>query len=185
MKREDLNNLELSDEQVDEVMKLHGETINNLKESNEGVTEELKSYKEQLAERDKQLNDLSEKHKDDSNLQEQLQLLKDQNEQLKNDYEDKLYKQNFNHVLDKTLSQTDAKNIDVLKALLNYENIQLEDGKLNGLDEQLTALKESDSYLFDSKEEDSKPQKRTVAPGDPVNENDNSISTLFSDVFNN
>ena len=44
-----------------------------------------------------------------------------------------------------------AKNADVVWKMLDLDKIaEDEDGKLNGLTEQLDALKESDSYLFDS-----------------------------------
>ena len=43
-----------------------------------------------------------------------------------------------------------AKNVDVVWKMLDTSKITDEEGKLNGLDEQLDALEKSDSYLFDS-----------------------------------
>ena len=43
-----------------------------------------------------------------------------------------------------------AKNPKAVKALLDTSTVKIVDGKLIGLDEQLTALKTSDDYLFTS-----------------------------------
>ena len=43
-----------------------------------------------------------------------------------------------------------AKNVDVIWPLLNLEKIEEKDGKLEGLTEQVEALKQSDAYLFDT-----------------------------------
>ena len=42
-----------------------------------------------------------------------------------------------------------ARNVDVIWPLLNLEKITENDGKLEGLAEQVEALKQSDAYLFD------------------------------------
>ena len=43
-----------------------------------------------------------------------------------------------------------ARNVDVIWPLLNLEKIAEKDGKLEGLAEQVEALKQSDAYLFDT-----------------------------------
>lgn len=43
-----------------------------------------------------------------------------------------------------------ARNVDVVWPLLNLEKIKVKDGKLEGLAEQVEALKQSDAYLFDT-----------------------------------
>ena len=55
----------------------------------------------------------------------------------------------FEKELDVAIAKSNPKNAKALKALLEIKNIKLEDGKLTGLEDQLTALKESDGYLFD------------------------------------
>ena len=51
--------------------------------------------------------------------------------------------------IDIALMGAKVKNAKAVKALLNMENVKLdEDGKLTGLDEQLEALRKSDDYLF-------------------------------------
>lgn len=47
------------------------------------------------------------------------------------------------------LTQAGARNIKAAKALLDNEKLELSDEGIKGLEEQLTALKESDAYLFE------------------------------------
>lgn len=108
--------------------------------------EEVKELKEQLADRDAQLEDL--KKVDVSELQNKITELQQSNEGIKIEYESKLQQREFDYSLENALREAKAKNPKAVKALLNNEAIKLVDGKFVGLDEQLTALKTSDSYLF-------------------------------------
>ena len=47
------------------------------------------------------------------------------------------------------MKEVGAKNIKAIKALIDMEQVKLEDGDLVGFDTQIEALKESDSYLFE------------------------------------
>lgn len=53
MKREDLKNLGLTDEQIEKVMAEHGKDITSLQEKVNGLTSERDGLKSQLDERDK------------------------------------------------------------------------------------------------------------------------------------
>jgi len=55
-------------------------------------------------------------------------------------------------VLDRALLDAKAKNPKLAKAALNLEKIKLDGDTVLGLEEQLTALKASDPYLFDIEE---------------------------------
>ena len=48
------------------------------------------------------------------------------------------------------LRNQNARNVDVVWKMLDLDKITEEEGKMNGLAEQIDALKKSDSYLFDS-----------------------------------
>lgn len=116
---------------------------------------EIKEYKNQLKERDQQLEDLGEKAKGHEELTKQIEQLTAQNEQTKQKYEDQLQQQAFDHALSSALNGAKVKNTKAVRALLDTKKIKLNGDKLDGLDEQLKALKESDSYLF---EEDNAPK---------------------------
>lgn len=51
--------------------------------------------------------------------------------------------------IEKALISTKARNMKAVKAMLDLEAIKLDGETITGIDEQLTALRESDGYLFD------------------------------------
>ncbi len=56
------------------------------------------------------------------------------------------------NALEKELSLAGAKNGELVKRALRMEEVRVEDGLVKGLDEQLTALRKSDPYLFRERE---------------------------------
>lgn len=110
--------------------------------------EEVKELQQQLKERDSQLEDLGKKAKDNEELVSEINKLKEENKQTAKELQEKLEKQAFDFNLEKALASAKAKNPKAVKALLNTEAIKLDGDKLLGLEEQLKALQESDSYLF-------------------------------------
>ena len=119
--------------------------------------QEIKEYKNQLKERDQQLEDLGEKAKGHEELTKRIEELTAQNEKTKQEYEQKIQQQAFDHALSSALNGAKARNSEAVKALLKTDEIKFDGDKLEGLDEQLKALKESDSYLFEPESETTKP----------------------------
>ncbi|SES02774.1 phage scaffolding protein [Salipaludibacillus aurantiacus] len=157
MKREALKEMGLTDEQIDKVMAEHGNTVNDLKKKVEDakkVEQQLDDYKKQIDDRDKQLKDLSKQAEGNEDLQAQIKKLQDENDTVKNKYEQKLQQQSFDHTLEKSLSGAKARNPKAVKALLDMDTIKMDGENLKGLDEQLNNLKENEPYLFESDEGD-------------------------------
>lgn len=151
MNREELKALGLTDEQVESVMKSHGKATNDLKEkadSVEGLESQINDYKGQIKERDEQLNVLSEKVKDNEELASQVNEWKEKNDITATEYKEKLDKQAKDFAIETALREAKAKNPKLAKGALDLESITYKDGKLIGIEEQLTAVKESDAYLF-------------------------------------
>lgn len=181
MNREELKELGLNDEQVNSVMASYGKSVNEIKDKAEQVDvlqSQIDDYKEQIGERDEQLQELGEKAKGNEELTAQIDELKKANETTKNEYEGKLLEQAFSHKLDNTLSEANVKNAKAVKALLDMDSIKLDGDSLLGLDDQLTALKESEGYLFNS-EEPPAPNPRITVGGNP-NGGDNPPSDPFA-----
>lgn len=109
------------------------------------VNQSVSQYKEQIIDRDKQLEDLKVASKGSEELQTKLVDMEKTNE----DYKTKLADSERNFAIDKTIIQSKARNSKALKALLDTEKIKYADGKLDGVDEQIKSLRESDSYLFE------------------------------------
>jgi len=94
--------------------------------------------------------------------------LKQQNETVKTEYEEQLEAQAFDHKLENTLSGAKVKNTKALRALLDMDTIKLDGDVLKGLDDQMSALQESDPYLFEVEEEPEPDPTPTIVPsGNP------------------
>lgn len=148
MNKEQLVALGLSEEQATAVVEGFGKMIP--KSRLDEKIAEVNDYKQQLADRDTQLTELQSKAQGDEELQAQIQALQQQNEQVKTEYQQQLQQKEFDFALTEALRDAKAKNPKAVKALLDTETVKFVDGKLIGLDEQLTALKTSDDYLFTS-----------------------------------
>lgn len=165
MNREELKSLGLSDEQIEKVMAAHGKVVNSTKEQLNAITTERDSLKEQLTERDNQLAELGKKVKDNEELTAEINRLKEENQKTAQELQEKLEKQAFDFSLEKALTGAKVKNPKAVKALLDLEKIKLDGEKLLNLDDQLSALKESDPYLFDEEQQQQQEQKPTFTTG--------------------
>lgn len=166
MNREELKELGLSDEQIDKVMASHGKVVNDTKakaDKVDGLESQIEDYKQQIADRDTQLEELGEKAKGNEDLTAEIDRLKEENTNTKNDYEEQLKKQAFDYKLEGTLKDSKVKNVKAIKALLDMDTIKLDGDALKGLDEQLNSLKENESYLFE--QEETQPNSPQIVTG--------------------
>ncbi|MGH0741964.1 phage scaffolding protein [Bacillus paranthracis] len=149
MNKEQLQALGLTEEQITGVLDAHKETMTGFipKARFDEVNEKKKQLEGDVAERDSQLESLKAINPEE--LQAQITALQDSNKASTEAYEAKLHEQAYGFAMTNALTSAKVRNHKALQALLNNESIKLEDGKLTGLDEQLSALKESDSYLFE------------------------------------
>ena len=113
------------------------------------VNQAKKELEVQLKERDTQLADLSKNNKDNESLLNQIKDLQALNKQTTTDYENKINQIQFDYALDGALTNAKSKNNKALKALLDMNSIKYQEGKLEGLQEQIEALQKDASYLFD------------------------------------
>lgn len=115
----------------------------------ESIRQENKEIKEQLEERDGQLEELKKQAKGNEELEETIENLQNQNDQLKEEYEQKVEQTKLDMAIENKLIKEKARNPKAVKALLNKEAISLDEkGKLIGFDEQLEKIKKEEDYLF-------------------------------------
>lgn len=133
MKREDLKELGLNDEQIEAVMKQSGldfkskdDEIRSLKESLKSLGDENASLISEKEGFKSKLNDYDELEKNYNSLDSKLRDLR----------------------LTNALNSYDPKNVETLKRLINVDELEFNDDEIKGLDDKINALKESDSYLF-------------------------------------
>lgn len=171
MKREQLKELGLSDEQIGSVMALHGATVNELSSNVAAAEQQVNQYKEQLDANQTELDSLKKAAEGNEELTTQLSDLQEKYDQAKADSESKIAEIKKTSAIELALTQAGARNIKAAKALLDSEKLELKDEGIKGLDEQLNTLKESDGYLFEG--ETTPPpnpnQKKATFQGNPSN----------------
>lgn len=149
MDRKFLEGLGLEKETIDKIMKAHGKTLNDTKEKADKVDSlesQINDYKEQLNDRDNQLKEL--KKVDPEALQAEIERLEDENEEKATEFQEQLSAQAKDFAIESALRDAKARNPKIAKNALDVDAITFKDGKLIGMDEQLTSIKESDAYLF-------------------------------------
>ncbi|NOH14865.1 phage scaffolding protein [Clostridium cochlearium] len=114
----------------------------------ETANETIKQYKKDITKRDKDLEDLQGKVKDNEELTKEIEKLKEDNKKSSEDYEAKLNQITFETKLEKKLGEFKPKNLGILKKALDIEKISLDGNNFLGLEDQIKNLKESDPYLF-------------------------------------
>ena len=156
--REKLIKIGLSNEQMEKIVALHGADIEELKAKSDELinskTEELKkaneSLQSQIAERDKDLKSLKKQAGDNEELTNQFKELQDKYKHDTEDLTKELQQTKLNSAVDSALGAAKARNTKATKALLNMDEVKLNDkGELEGLDNQISSLQKSDGYLFD------------------------------------
>lgn len=151
MERQNLIDLGIENETVDKIMEMHGKTVNPLKQTNESLKAEVDSYKEQVTDRDNQLEEIKSKVGDTDALNATIESLKQANKDKDDAHQAKMKKVQLDYEVTLALNKANARNEKAVKALLDMDTVKINDeGQLIGLSEQLNNLQETDSYLFDT-----------------------------------
>ena len=153
MTRKQLEDLGLSKEQADSIMKINGDDIENAKSASaaeiKNLQTEVSGLKAQVAERDKQLETLKASAGDNEELKKQIEDMKKQNADQEKAHKAELAQLKLDNAIDAALTAAGAKNGKAVKALIDVSKVKLgEDGKLTGWDDQIKAVQKSDAYLF-------------------------------------
>lgn len=119
MKREDLKNLGLTDEQIEKAMAEHGKDITSLQEKVNGLTNERDGLKSQLDERDQQLVDLQKNSKNVDDLNEQIKQLQSDNKKANEEWQNKLATQTKNFKIETALREADEEEFETLVEVMS------------------------------------------------------------------
>lgn len=156
MTRKELEDLGLSKEQVDSVIKINGADIENAKSASaseiKNLQTEVSGYKTQVTERDKQLETLKATAGDNEALTRQIADLQAENTKTKEAHESEMNQLKVDFAVEKALTGANAKNVKAVKALLDLADAKLDkDGNVKGLQEQIDKLvaDEGTKFLFD------------------------------------
>jgi len=150
MKREDLKALELEDDVVDKIMKLHGQDIEDHKSKLEAAEKQTDDLQGRLEEANKTIEGFKEMDVD--GIKAAADDWKAKAEQAEKDAKTQIEQLKFDHALEGALTGAKAKNPKAVKALLDMDALKYNEGKIIGLEEQLKAIQEKEDYLFESDE---------------------------------
>ncbi|CAI3018319.1 TPA: hypothetical protein J8F44_000783 [Staphylococcus aureus] len=118
---------------------------------------EIEELKEEISKRDEQIVKLQDSVKDDSEIQKELEELKNQN----SEWETKYKETQLNNAVKLAVAK-EANDANDILAFINKDELELaDDGTVKGLDKAIETLKESKPYLFAP----SKPTGKTPQDG--------------------
>ena len=165
MTRKQLEDLGLTKEQADSIIKINGDDIENAKGTAsteiKNLQTEVKGLKTQVGDRDKQLETLKASAGDNADLKKQIEDLQTENATAKATHESELNQLKIDFAVEKALTGAKAKNIKAVKALLELGEAKLDkDGNVKGLDEQIEKLRSGDDtkFLFEAQKQQKQQQ---------------------------
>lgn len=160
MTRKQLEDLGLTKEQADSIIKINGDDIENAKSASaaeiKNLQTEVDGLKTQVGDRDKQLETLKASAGDNADLKKQIEDLQTENATAKANHESELNQLKIDFAVEKALTGAKAKNIKAVKALLELEDAKLDkDGNVKGLAEQIEKLTSGDDtkFLFEAQKQ--------------------------------
>lgn len=153
MTRKQLEDLGLSKEQADSIMKINGDDIENAKSASaaeiKNLQTEVSGLKTQVTDRDKQLETLKTAAGDNETLTKQIADLQAENTKVKETHESEMNQLKVDFAVEKALTGAKAKNIKAVKALLDLEDAKLDkEGNVKGLQEQIDKLTSGEDTKF-------------------------------------
>lgn len=178
MKREELKALGLEDEAIDKVMALHGKSVTELNTKVATAEQQATQYQEQLQAYQDELDSLKEAAKGNEELTKSYADLQAKFDASKSDADSKLSEAQKDYAIKLALKDANALDENIILGLLDRDTIKVAENGLQGLTEQLEALKTDKSFLFsqETPEEPAKPQ--ITVGGNPTG-----TQTQPSDVF--
>ncbi|CAM4128855.1 phage scaffolding protein [Jeotgalicoccus halotolerans] len=162
MKREFLRGLGIDEEHIPKILDEHHDSLKEYKDSASKVTDleaQLNTANEELSNRDKQIEELKSSTTDNEALQKQLDDYKANNDK----YEETLSKVKLESAIKLAVAK-DANDANDVLALLDKEGLELDGDTVKGLDDKLTALRESKPYLFESNKKTGRTPSEGGAP---------------------
>lgn len=136
------------------------------KEKFNALNDEKKTLSDQLSDRDKQLKDLEKSAGDAEKFKADLERMQQENKEAKDKYEADMKQLKLNTAI-RTALTGKVHNPEIATKLLDLSKVEIDDeGAIKGgLEEQLSNLEKSDSYLFVPKDPGSPYKPRGAAPG--------------------
>ncbi len=153
MKKDELTTLGLTDEQADKVLVLNGRDIEKHKKAAEDAKAETATLQQQLSDRDKDLEALKASAEDADKVKQQLGELQTKYNDETAAYQKQIADRDYADALTTAfqagkIAFTSKGAEKAIRDELMANRLTLKDGKLEGFDEKIKGLKESDPAAF-------------------------------------
>lgn len=172
MTRKQLEDLGLSKEQADAIIKINGDDIENAKSVSsaelKNMQTEVDGLKGQVKDRDKQLETLKASAGDNEALTKQIADLQKANTDAAAAHESEMNKLKIDFAVEKALTSAGAKNLKAVRALLELEDAKFDkEGNVKGLAEQIEKLTSGDDtkFLFNEVQQQNQNTFKGFQPG--------------------
>ena len=150
MKKEELQKLGLTDEQINEVFKMNGQDVNSAKGELENAKKELEDYKAQFTSTQAELKKLQELKPEE--LSKQVSDLNEKLASQKADFEKQIADRNFNDLLAKSVTTAGGREAKAIMPFLDIEALKASKNQETDIKTAIEAVKSEHDYLFASTE---------------------------------
>lgn len=172
MKREFLKNLGLEDEAVDKILDEASKDIGKEKAKREQAEEDLKTVKQQLADRDKDLEELRKTSGDAAGVQRKLDDLQAKYDADTKAFQDQIDARDYADAMTSAIAGAGLKFSSkaaekAFRNELKEKGLTVKDGTLEGFEEFVKTQKEADPEAFAPEKPGAQIVYKTGAGGDP------------------
>lgn len=150
MKKEELQKLGLTEEQINEVFKMNGLDVNGAKGELENAKKELEDYKAQFTSTQAELKKLQELKPEE--LSKQVSDLNEKLASQKADFEKQIADRNFNDLLAKTVTTAGGREAKAIMPFLDIEALKASKNQEADIKSAIETVKSEHDYLFTSTE---------------------------------
>lgn len=164
----------LEKNQINTIMSDYGKTVNGLKEQVDTLTAERDSFKNQVNESNKQLNELKGKVKDNDEAQKQIADLQNQLKDSEANAKAELLTVKKNNAINDALRDAHVRDNKAIMPFLDTDAIKYNDDGLTGLKGQIEELQKNKAFLFEQPEPETKPGIQATAG--KINKSDDGTS---------
>lgn len=145
------------------------------------MVDEKNELKDQIKDRDTQLENIKNSDSNIEDLKTEISKLQKENKKKDDEYQSNIKKLKTESAIEKAISKAKGKNPKAIKALLELGEIEFDEtDSIKGLSDKIASIKESDSYLFDSKED--KASFKGTKPGESKEKNEGLTKEMFKSM---
>lgn len=159
MERKTLEEMGLEKDQINTIMSDYGKAVNGLKEQVDTLTAERDSFKKQVNESNKQLDELKGKVKDNDEAQKQIADLQKQLKDSESNAQAELLAVKKNNAINNALREAHVRDNKAIMPFLDTDAIKYNDDGLTGLKGQIEELQKNKAFLFEQPEPPKEPEE--------------------------